>query len=79
MKQMPLNCILRNIKDLAGLPEDIIETAAMEAEKRNKDGWVFTLNYPSYIPFMQYSEKRELREKMLKAYSSRAFHNDDQG
>jgi peptidyl-dipeptidase Dcp len=64
-------------QDLAGLPEDIAEMALMEAKKRKKEGWVFTLNYPSYIPFMQYSEKRELREKMLKAYSSRAFHNDD--
>ena len=63
-------------KDLAGLPEDIIETAAREAGNRSKVGWVFTLHSPSYIPFMQYSERRELREKMLKAYSSRAFHND---
>jgi peptidyl-dipeptidase Dcp len=62
--------------DLIGLPEDIAEMASMEAKKREKEGWVFTLNYPSYIPFLQYSEKRELREKMLKAYSSRAFHND---
>jgi peptidyl-dipeptidase Dcp len=68
---------LTEYHDLAGLPEDIIETAAMETKKRKKEGWVFTLNYPSYIPFMQYSEKRELREKMLKAYSSRAFHNND--
>ena len=63
--------------DLAGLPEDLAEMASMEAKKRKKVGWVFTLNYPSYIPFMQYSEKRELREKMLRAYSSRAFHNDE--
>ena len=63
--------------DLAGLPEDITGMAFLEAEKRKKEGWVFTLNYPSYIPLMQYSEKRELREKMLKAYSSRAFHNDE--
>jgi peptidyl-dipeptidase Dcp len=42
-----------------------------------KEGYIFTLNYPSYIPFMQYSDKRELREKMLKAYISRAFHGDD--
>lgn len=62
--------------DLHGLPEDIAEMASIEAVKRNKKGWVFTLNYPSYVPFMQYSEKRELREKMLKAYSSRAFHNN---
>ncbi len=63
--------------DLQGLPEDIAEMASIEAGKRNKKGWVFTLNYPSYVPFMQYSEKRELREKMLKAYSSRAFHNNE--
>jgi peptidyl-dipeptidase Dcp len=67
---------LTETQDLAGLPEDIIEMASMEAKKSEKDGWVFTLNYPSYIPFMQYSEKRKLREKMLKAYSSRAFHNN---
>ncbi|HLN56663.1 MAG TPA: M3 family metallopeptidase [Bacteroidales bacterium] len=59
--------------DLAGLPEVIIEAAKADAAKRNLEGWVFTLHYPSYVPFMQYSEKRELREKMLKAYSSRAF------
>lgn len=59
--------------DLAGLPDSLVEMAAMEAEKRNKDGWIFTLHFPSYIPFMQYAEKRSLRETMLKAYSSRAF------
>lgn len=63
--------------DLAGLPEDIVVMASMEAGKRKKEGWVFTLNYPSYIPFMLYSENRELREKMFKAYGSRAFHNDE--
>jgi peptidyl-dipeptidase Dcp len=62
--------------DLQGLPESITDMASMEAIKRNKPGWVFTLNYPSYIPFMQYSEKRDLRENMLKAYSSRAFRNN---
>lgn len=62
--------------DLRGLPESITEMASLEAVKRKKKGWVFTLNYPSYVPFMQYSDKRELREKMLKAYSSRAFHNN---
>ncbi len=36
-------------------------------------GWVFTLHYPSYVPFMQYSEKRELREKMFRAYASRGY------
>jgi peptidyl-dipeptidase Dcp len=68
---------ITNHDDLAGLPGDIAEMASMEANKRKKEGWVFTLNYPSYIPFMQYSEKRELRERMLKAYSSRAFRNNE--
>lgn len=63
--------------DLAGLPESIREAAKHEAEKRKKEGWVFTLHYPSYVPFMQYSEKRELREKMLKAYSSRAYRGNE--
>jgi len=63
-------------EDLAGLPEDIVEMAAMEAEKRRKKGWIFTLKYPSYMPFMQYSERRGLREEMVRAYSSRGFHND---
>ncbi|MDP4222075.1 MAG: M3 family metallopeptidase [Bacteroidota bacterium] len=63
--------------NLAGLPRDVVNQAAAEASNRKKEGWVFTLNYPSYIPFMQYSEKRELREKMLKAYTSRAFHGNE--
>lgn len=63
--------------DLAGLPESVRDAAKDEAEKRKKDGWVFTLHYPSYVPFMQYSERRELREKMLKAYSSRAYRGNE--
>lgn len=62
--------------DLAGLPDNLVEMAAMEARQRKKEGWVFTLHFPSYVPFMQYSEIRGLREKMLKAYSSRAFRNN---
>ena len=60
-------------EDLAGLPESIIEMASMEAVMRKKQGWIFTLHFPSYVPFMQYSEKRDLREKMFKAYASRCF------
>jgi len=63
--------------DLAGLPESLIEMASMVAVTRKKEGWIFTLHYPSYVPFMQYSEKRNLREKMLKAYSSRAFRGNE--
>ncbi len=63
--------------DLEGLPEGIIEAAKAEATKREMEGWVFTLHFPSYVPFMQYSERRELREKMLKAYASRAFRGNE--
>ncbi|MCX6255293.1 MAG: M3 family metallopeptidase [Bacteroidia bacterium] len=68
---------LMDKSDLAGLPDSSIEMASMEAGKREKDGWVFTLHFPSYVPFMQYSERRDLREKMLKAYSSRAFRGNE--
>jgi peptidyl-dipeptidase Dcp len=63
--------------DLEGLPESLIEMAASEATGKEKAGWVFTLHFPSYVPFMQYSEKRDLREKMLKAYSSRAYRGNE--
>jgi peptidyl-dipeptidase Dcp len=68
---------LTDKNDLAGLPDNIIEMASMEASARNKKGWVFTLHFPSYVPFLQYSEKRELREKMLRAYSSRGFRGNN--
>ncbi|MDT8401948.1 MAG: M3 family metallopeptidase [Bacteroidales bacterium] len=59
--------------DLEGLPEGIIEAAAEEAKNSGREGWIFTLHFPSYIPFMQYSSRRELRELIFRAYSSRAF------
>ncbi len=64
--------------DLAGLPADIKEAAAEAATEKGKTGrWLFTLHYPSYVPFITYSEKRELREKMTKAYGARAFQNNE--
>lgn len=68
---------LTDKEDLIGLPESLTEMAASEAEKRGKKGWVFTLHYPSYVPFMQYAGKRILREKMLKAYSKRGFNGNE--
>lgn len=62
--------------DLVGLPEGTREMAEMEARNRNKEGWIFTLHFPSYVPFMKYSDNRHLREIMFKAYSSRSFHGD---
>ena len=63
--------------DLSGLPDSVIEMGAIEAKKREKQGWIFTLHYPSYVPFMQYSDSRVLRERMLKAYSSRAYRKNE--
>ncbi len=61
---------------LKGLPESVIETAADKAGSLNKKGWVFTLDYPSYIPFMKYCKNRALRKKMALAFGSKGFHND---
>ena len=59
--------------ELAGLPESVRESAAAEAEAAGKKGWLFTLHAPSYVPFMTYSARRDLRERMYRAYNSRAF------
>ena len=56
---------------LEGLPDDIIEAAAELAREEGKEGWLFNLSYPSYVPFMKYSSRRDLREKMYRAYNSR--------
>ncbi len=64
---------LKSEDDLAGLPVNLIEAAAEEASTRKKDGWIFTLHYPSYVPFMQNSERRELRERLYRAYSGRCY------
>ncbi len=64
-------------KDLSGLPDDVIEAAAQTAEAKDKDGWVFTLHYPSYVPFMQYSDNRKLREEIYKAFNSKGFHGNE--
>ncbi|MEN8118577.1 MAG: peptidase M3, partial [Bacteroidota bacterium] len=57
--------VIDNEEDLAGLPDDVIARAATAAEKAGETGkWVFTLAKPSWIPFLTFSEKRELREKL---------------
>ncbi len=58
--------------ELKGLPTGVRSLAKAEAKRRELDGWVFTLDFPSYRPFITYSEKRELREKIYKAYVTRA-------
>lgn len=56
--------------DLAGLPQPVCDAAREEAQGRGLEGWLFTLAAPSYSPFMMYSDRRELREKMYHAYGS---------
>jgi peptidyl-dipeptidase Dcp len=64
--------------DLAGLPDAVVAAAAEAAQARGYDGkWVFTIHKPSMIPFLQYSERRDLREKLYKAYITRCDHNDE--
>jgi Zn-dependent oligopeptidase len=64
-------------KDLSGLPEGTIEAADLLAKSQNKKGWIFTLDYPSYIPFVTYAENRELRKKMAIAFGSKAFQKNE--
>ncbi len=64
-------------EDLDGLPESVIESAALEAKEAGKEGqWLFTLHYPSIWPFMQNSTRRDLRQKMHQAYINRGNNNN---
>jgi peptidyl-dipeptidase Dcp len=65
-------------EDLSGLPDDVKEAAAQTAEEKGSPGnWVFTLAYPSYIPFMTYAENRDLRKELFIAYNTKANKNDE--
>ena len=59
--------------ELAGLPDFVVALGKQTAEEKGKEGWVFDLSYPSYGPFMKYSTRRDLREKMYRAYNSKAI------
>ena len=63
--------------ELSGLPETAIESAKTNAKSRNLEGWVFTLDAPSMGPFLTYSDHRNLRKKLLSAYASRGFNNNE--
>ena len=63
--------------DLAGLPEGTIEAAHSLAKSQEKEGWIFTLDYPSYVPFVTYADNRELRKKMAIAFGAKGFQNNE--
>jgi peptidyl-dipeptidase Dcp len=50
---------------LSGLPESELEAAAAKAKSKNKEGWIFDITMPSYLPFMKYADNRELRERTV--------------
>jgi peptidyl-dipeptidase Dcp len=69
--------LITDEKDLSGLPESIVEMAAQTAQSKSKEGWLFNLQYPSYVPFLKYADNRELREQIFRASSSRANHANE--
>lgn len=68
---------ITNESDLAGLPEGTIEAAHSLAKSQEKEGWIFTLDYPSYVPFVTYANNRELRKKMAIAFGAKGFQNNE--
>lgn len=69
--------VLTDKAQLAGLPESAVEAAAETAKERGVEGWVFTLQAPSYIPFMTYADDRELRRELYMAYNTKCTHDNE--
>ncbi|MES2813092.1 MAG: M3 family metallopeptidase [Bacteroidota bacterium] len=67
---------LTDESDLKGLPQDTIESAHSLAKNKDKEGWIFTLDMPSYLPFVTYADNRELRKEMAIAAGKKAFQNN---
>ena len=70
--------VIEDENDLSGLPNDVKDRAKDLANKKGKpDAWVFSLQAPSYIPFMEYADNRLLREQLYKAFMTKCFKGDD--
>lgn len=70
--------VLENENDLNGLPDAVKEAAAQAAEEKGKVGkWVFTLAYPSYVPFLTYADHRDLRKELFIAFNTKACKGDE--
>ena len=73
-----IGLVIYNKDDLVGLPDAVIQAASDMGKAKGQEGkWVFTLQKPSFIPFLQYSPKRGLREKLFKAYINRGNNNNE--
>ncbi|AOW08239.1 M3 family metallopeptidase [Flavobacterium gilvum] len=68
---------LTDYNHLAGLPEGTIEAARSLAKAQEKEGWIFTLDHPSYLPFVTYADNRELRKKITIAFGAKGFQNNE--
>lgn len=68
---------ITNEEDLTGLPDGVIEAAKNLAEQQEKQGWIFTLDYPSYLPFVTYAKNRELRKEIAIANGKKGFQKND--
>ena len=69
--------LITEVSDLEGLPEGAIEAAKQMAEEKDKKGWLLTLDYPSYVPFMTYAKNRDLRKQLALAFGQKGFQNDN--
>jgi Zn-dependent oligopeptidase len=68
--------LITDVSDLDGLPEGAIEAAKQTAVEKNRKGWLITLDYPSYVPFMTYAKNRALRKELALAFGKKGFQND---
>lgn len=69
--------VIDDEKDLSGLPETALAGAQQMADEKGHEGkWLFTLDYPSYVPFVTYNDNRDLREKIWRAFSNTAYEDD---
>ncbi len=70
--------VLTQAEQLKGLPPSAVEAAAHTATEKGKEGWVITLQAPSYVPFMKYSDCRDLRRELYMAYNTQCTHDNEQ-
>ena len=65
--------VITDKSQLTGIPEDILAVAQTKAQSKEKEGWLFDLSYPSYLPFMKYADNRNLRQELYLAYNTKAI------
>lgn len=71
--------LITDESELSGMPESALEAAAQAAKQKDQEGWLFTLDIPSYLPVMLYADNRELREEMYRAYATKASEQGPNG